>query len=811
MKRNKFALLMVVSFIVRLIPHRTLLLAVYDEYLHRDLTLRIVNNGIGVLSKDLGSLLGLKAYSYPPLFHVIGALFYGIFETDYIFFILPAIYGTLSFVAFYYLSKEILEDEKKAFLATLLVGFAPNFLYRTSLYIPENLGVLFFIVGMWLLVRFLKTGKTNYMLSLIILLPIYMVTHRGWVFFVGVGILMGFIYFIPWVKKHLHYLVVLGIIGLALYYAPISGEFIGGLISRMPREEVTALGYLKWIGIVQLIFGVLATKKYFEDGSIKQGLALWAWSFMILGSIAFRFRDPYASLPLSIMAAEFLVDEVFPRISKILEKITADMGGIGSNIFKKVLLNKKMTSVIVALLILGPILQGAYSSYAYIIPPTVKDKEAFEWIKENTPEDAVFLVWWDLGYLLIGNTHRKDVVMWKKVYQGFFEEAPDPQEANKAYADHVVMFSSTQKDRAYTLMKAYNVSYVYVDKYRRAYGLIKYGLMEYAPYDTHFKTLFVNGNSELYQFIPNPTLLPPDQDKLEYFGNHNILVNLLEKFWTGYNYADFDDGYKGDYFLNARIAEIYSYLYQRTGDEKFKERYKWLLKWLAYKQLENGGFPEGIPPNDFTLYTALTIEPLKGLSFEGQEKTMKYLRDRIQEDYIMTTSKDKKGDLFAEAQMLPILYEYGLLNKTVLDNIITKILDEQRSDGSWKKSLGGTIVTAFALARYYQLSEDERVLSAIKKAAEWIREQQEDNGRFKDEKGYGYSRATYANVLFVYHIAGMEYEKEQMLEIIKTTYDLNKEPRPLQSILDIFRALEYIYGTENAINLVESIVSSQSF
>ena len=811
MKRNKFALLMVVSFIVRLIPHRTLLLAVYDEYLHRDLTLRIVNNGIGVLSKDLGSLLGLKAYSYPPLFHVIGALFYGIFEIDYIFFILPAIYGTLSFVAFYYLSKEILEDEKKAFLATLLVGFAPNFLYRTGLYIPENLGILFFIVGMWLLVRFLKTGKTNYMLSLIILLPIYMVTHRGWVFFVGVGTLMGFIYFIPWVKKHLHYLVVLGIIGLALYYAPISGEFIRGLISRMPREEVTALGYLKWIGIVQLIFGVLATKKYFEDGSIKQGLALWAWSFMILGSIAFRFRDPYASLPLSIMAAEFLVDEVFPRISKILEKITADMSGIGSNIFKKVLLNKKMTSVIVALLILGPILQGAYSSYAYIIPPTVKDKEAFEWIKENTPEDAVFLVWWDLGYLLIGNTHRKDVVMWKKVYQGFFEEAPDPQEANKAYADHVVMFSSTQKDRAYTLMKAYNVSYVYVDKYRRAYGLIKYGLMEYAPYDTHFKTLFVNGNSELYQFIPNPTLLPPDQDKLEYFGNHNILVNLLEKFWTGYNYADFDDGYKGDYFLNARIAEIYSYLYQRTGDEKFKERYKWLLKWLAYKQLENGGFPEGIPPNDFTLYTALTIEPLKGLSFEGQEKTMKYLRDRIQEDYIMTTSKDKKGDLFAEAQMLPILYEYGLLNKTVLDNIITKILDEQRSDGSWKKSLGGTIVTAFALARYYQLSEDERVLSAIKKAAEWIREQQEDNGRFKGEKGYGYSRATYANVLFVYHIAGMEYEKEQMLEIIKTTYDLNKEPRPLQSILDIFRALEYIYGTENAINLVESIVSSQSF
>lgn len=811
MKRVKFALFIVISFLVRLIPHRTLLLAVYDEYLHRDLTLRIVNNGIGVLSRDIGSLLGLKAYSYPPLFHVIGAFFYGILKSDYVFFILPIVYGTLSIVAFYYLSGEILEDERKAFLATLLVGFAPNFLYRTSLYIPENLGILFFIIGMWLLVRFLKTQRPNYLFSLLILLPIYMVTHRGWVFFVGVATLMGFIYFVPWVKRHLHYLVALGVIGLALYYAPVSGEFIRGLISRMPREEVTALGYLKWIGIVQLIFGVMATKRYLKGDPIRRGLTLWAWSFMILGSVAFRFRDPYASLPLSIMAAEYLADEIFPKLCLILEKISADISGLGANVFREILLSKKTVSILVALLIVIPVVQGAYSSYAYITPPTVKDKEAFEWIKENTPKDAVFLVWWDLGYLLIGNTHRKDVVMWKKVYQGFFEEAPDPQEAIKAYADHVVMFSSTQKERVYHLMKIYNVTYIYVDRYRRTYGLIKYGLMEYAPYDTHFKTLFVNGNSELYRFIPNPSLLPKDQGKLEHSGSYEVLVNFLEKFWTGYNYADFDDGYKGDYFLNARIAKLYAYLYQKTGEEKFKERYEWLLNWLAYKQLENGGFPEGVPPNDFTLYTAFTLEPLKEMFFKGKETGIEYLKERIKNDYIMTTPKDRKGDLFAEAQMLPILYEYGLLNETVLNNLITKILKEQRKDGSWKKSLGGTIVTAFGLARYYQLSRDERVIPALEKAAEWIKDQQEENGHFKGEKGYGYSRATYANALFVYHVVGMTKEEEQMLSIIKNTYDLNKEPRPLQAALDIFRALEYAYGIENAIKILSDILALQNF
>ncbi|HIP88583.1 MAG TPA: hypothetical protein EYH24_01110, partial [Thermococcus paralvinellae] len=330
-------------------------------------------------------------------------------------------------------------------------------------------------------------------------------------------------------------------------------------------------------------------------------------------------------------------------------------------------------------------------------------------------------------------------------------------------------------------------------------------------YDTHFKTLFVNGNSEIYKFVPNPPLKPHDLNPLNYTGKYSAIVNFLENFWTGYNYADFDNGYKGDYFLNARIARLYAYLYQKTGDEKFKERYQWLLKWLAYKQLDNGGFPEGIPPNDFTLYTAFTVEPLKDLPFEGKEKILGYLNSRVKEDYIMTTPKDRKGDLFAEAQMLPILYELNLLNDTVTDNLVKKILEAQRDDGSWRKSLGGTIVTAFGLARYYELSGDERVLPAIKKAAEWISEHQEENGRFKGEVGYGYSRAIYANVLFVCHVVGMKDREEQMLKIIEETYDLQKEPRPLQATLDILRALEYSYGFERALNILENILELHPF
>lgn len=106
-------LLIIVSFIIRLIPHRNLLLAAYDEYLHRDLTLRIAEGGIGAVSRDLPSLLGLRAYSYPPLFHIVGAFLYRIFHSDYFFLAIPAVYGTFAVLGFYFAYKELFEDEKR--------------------------------------------------------------------------------------------------------------------------------------------------------------------------------------------------------------------------------------------------------------------------------------------------------------------------------------------------------------------------------------------------------------------------------------------------------------------------------------------------------------------------------------------------------------------------------------------------------------------------------------------------------------------------------------------------------------------------
>ncbi|AMQ19165.1 glycosyltransferase family 39 protein [Thermococcus peptonophilus] len=810
MKREKvyLSLILVASFVVRLIPHRNLLLAAYDEYLHRDLTLRIVEGGIGTVSRDLPSLLGLRAYSYPPLFHIIGAFLYRIFHSDYFFLVIPAVYGTLAVLGFYFAYKELFEDEKKALLATLLLAFAPDFIYRTSLYIPENMGLLLFSLSMFFGVKFLKKKTISSFILFTATFGLYTITHRGWIFFAFAAAIVLLSYLEPTIKRNVHYVIILVLAGLLAYFGlPQVKSTFGELFLRLQRSEVSFLGYFKWVGVVQLVFGVLGSSYYFKKGPLQRGLVLWAWTFLLAGGVSFRFRDPYATISLAAITSEYLIDVVFPSIGPILKRALNDVRGFGSALVKALPEKRAVQVLIIAVLILTPAFQGAYGAYHYIVIPSITDKEAYEWISQNTPENATILVWWDMGYLLIGNTHRKDVVVWKKVYQGFFGEAPTVKEAGQAYTDHVIMFSSNQRNFVYYLMKKYNVSYIFVDRRRYSYGLVRYGLMEYAPYDTHFKLEFCNGGSVIYRFIPEPKLRMEQPLPIEYHGNYSPLVNFFEKFWTGYNYADFDTSYKADFNLNGWMVDLYYNLYNKTGDERFKERAEWLLRWLEYKQMDNGAFPWGVPPNDFTLYTAYTLEPIKKFQFGGTEKALNLLKSREKEDYFMTTPKDKSGSFVVNALLLPLYKELGILNATTEKNVLREILDEQGEKGDWRDNIGTTLAVASALARYYQLTGNETVLNSVKKAAEWLKDQQDEEGRLKVEKyPYAYSRTSYVQIAYIYHVAGLEEQAQKTLDFIMKTFDPTKEAHPLDAAVSIYRYMMYAYGSEKAMEFLNSLL-----
>jgi len=437
----------------------------------------------------------------------------------------------------------------------------------------------------------------------------------------------------------------------------------------------------------------------------------------------------------------------------------------------------------------------------------VGDKEAYIWIEQHTPQNATILVWWDMGYLLIGNTHRRDVVIWKKVYQGFFGNAPTVKEASRAYLDQVLMFSSSQKNYVYYLMRKYNVSYIFVDRKRYSYGLIRYGLMEYAPYDTHFKLEFCNGNSVIYKFVPNPPLKRPSDLPLNYTGKYSPLVSYLEKFWTGYNYADFDTRFKAYFNLNAWMVQLYTQLYKETGDSAFKGRTNWLLQWLSYKEMSNGAFPWGVPPNDYTLYTAYTMEPLSNMTFEGKERALTLLKEREKPNYFMTTPKDRHGIFVVNVLLLPIYDELGILNGTTKENVLDDALKQQKEDGSWNENVGTTLAVAASLARYYQLTGNVTVFHAVKRAAEWLTKQQDANGKLKIEKSaYPFSRATYAEMVYVYKVAGLTKAADTTLNFIEETFDPNKEIHPLEAVLMMYKYLSYAYGPNTAIETLNTLL-----
>ncbi|WP_367884427.1 hypothetical protein [Thermococcus sp. JCM 11816] len=121
----------------------------------------------------------------------------------------------------------------------------------------------------------------------------------------------------PTIKRNVHYVIILVLAGLLAYLGlpPQVKSTFGELFLRLQRSEVSFLGYFKWVGIVQLVFGVLGSTYYFKKGPpLQRGLVLWAWTFLLAGGVSFRFRDPYATIPLAAIASDYLIDVVFPSI-----------------------------------------------------------------------------------------------------------------------------------------------------------------------------------------------------------------------------------------------------------------------------------------------------------------------------------------------------------------------------------------------------------------------------------------------------------------------------------------------------------------
>lgn len=832
------SLILIGAFLVRLIPSRNLSFAGNDAHLHHDIVLRLSEQGLGIIPTNLSSLMGLESYAYPPLYHIIGTLLYNTFHTNLVFFILPPILGVATTIVFYKMAQELFENKQTVLLATLLFAFVPSFVTRTAVFIPESLGIFLFVSVLYFIVKYVKSipgwenidnfalkgflnifkGNYKYLIVAALLWLTYLFTHRGWVFLAMTVLILLLTLMIPSFKKK-PVTIALPLILAILVFVFVD---VSSIFERLQEIPVSVLGFPKWVGLLQIVLGIYGAIIFIKSKNpLYKFLSIWAILFLVVGSYSFRFRDPYAAIPLAIMAGYVFSEILLPKLKDA--SIIKNFHLAGRNF------SRPLHLMVIFILVMTPVAQGAFMAYSNVVQPSPEQMETFQWISENTPSDAIFLSMKDEAYLLIGNTHRKDILLWKTVYQGFLGEAPSLTETLRAQNDVGLMFGSAQENEVYYLLDKYNVSYIYVTRNMYTTDATQFGLINFMPFDTHFKTSYVTGEDSVYQYISNPTLLPPNNTIfLSEDSETAKTVNFIEKFWNGYAYSDyggiyypdpkldmeFGGSYKGSYDLNSQIATLYNELYQENGNSELNDRSDYLINWLYYKQMSDGSFPSQSPPAEYTLGTMQVVYPILNSSISNANKTLivdnglEFVNNQVGTDSINISNMEGPGrsilgrdyiTLKTDAQVSGMYPE----NK---EDIIYSVISEQDSDGSWTSYSYQNIEILKGLALYYQSTKDEKVLNSLKKGSQWLEKQQNTDGTFKDDgdpKDYGLNH--YADAFFVYAMVGDNQSAQITLNHIESS-NINEDINPLKSYLTLISDLSRVYGIDQAMQISNKLL-----
>jgi asparagine N-glycosylation enzyme membrane subunit Stt3 len=104
-----------------------------------------------------------------------------------------------------------------------------------------------------------------------------------------------------------------------------------------------------------------------------------------------------------------------------------------------------------------------------LYPPGDPYKRAFDWIRGNTPEDAVFISWWDYGDMIRVFAQREALISdpcksIKCLYTLSDDEIDVFRYENDEEFLDVQKFFTTNEDEAYNITRKYGVDYVFVTR-----------------------------------------------------------------------------------------------------------------------------------------------------------------------------------------------------------------------------------------------------------------------------------------------------------------------------------------------------------
>lgn len=445
--------------IIRVIPNMNGI-AGLDTYLHLTIC-DLVYKGL-LIQRDLLGIFGLRAYGYPMGFHsLLSSLSYlSNTHLNTLFIIIPSVLSSIIAATFFLFSKSFNLTDKEAFLSTLLFTTAPSFVQRSSYSIPEIVGILFFLLSLSFLLRWNEKKDRKMIFLFLLVFFAYALTHRGIFFLLIVMFIFFLVYFREEVKRYSI------LIFFAILILILSGIGID-LVQRIPWEPVTAKGFILSLGPILFFLGIIGIFNAFERRE-KRDIFLLSWivAFGLIGTMSFRFRDPYLAIPFSL-----IINPVRKDYLRILIPIVIIVGAIQS---------------------FYVIENGLYR----LDKPT---KYSLSFLQENSDQNSVVLTWRIEGYWINGLAKRRDIIIWNKFYQGFFNKPPSYKESLEKYKDVEEIFRTINSSRSFELMEKYNVSYIYFSRDMLNMDTLEYGLIEYIDKNERFSQIYANPMARVYK------------------------------------------------------------------------------------------------------------------------------------------------------------------------------------------------------------------------------------------------------------------------------------------------------------------------
>jgi hypothetical protein len=346
-------------------------------------------------------------YAYPPLSFYEGAILNQFLHIDLItiFRFFPLFFNILSIPTFFFLAREITRIDRQALIATAFYSILlPSFEWLISGGgLTRSPAHTLFIAALYFFLIFLRTRKTRILLFSIVIASLMTLHHIEYCWILAFSIVLFSVYQLKF-KELVKYGLIFGF-GVAVMTSPywitvISYHGLAPFISAFSTGDFDFA-----TSLLRLILLILTRESLVTYINVLAILGIWFSLFsrkyrVIIWFLLITFFDPRSAERLLIFPVTILASYSVEHILSLMTAPSTSFVGPAietteNTLLRQSFIGKNFTVFFVGFSILYPFILGFLHTFEgdpSLSGLAVSQREAMNWIKNNTPEDSDFIV-----------------------------------------------------------------------------------------------------------------------------------------------------------------------------------------------------------------------------------------------------------------------------------------------------------------------------------------------------------------------------------------------------------------------------------